>query len=63
MKEDLEGKDDRQTLDRELLREVVNLAIEAYGRGEISKGKLLDIASILKISSQELLKFAENCGS
>ena len=63
MKQDLEGKDDRQTLDRELLREVVNLAIEAYGRGEISKGRLLDIASILKISSKELLKFAEACGS
>ena len=63
MRQDLEGKDDRQTLDRELLREVVNLAIEAYGRGEISKGKLLDIGSILKDPSKELLKFAETCGS
>jgi len=45
--------------DRELVSEVVHLAIEAYRRGEISKGKLRDLSSVLRVPAQELLKLAE----
>ena len=57
LEEDLEPKDSRP--DRKLVSEVVHLAIEAYRRGEISKGKLRDLSSLLHVPGQELLRLAE----
>jgi Zn-dependent peptidase ImmA (M78 family)/transcriptional regulator with XRE-family HTH domain len=65
MKDDLVGKDKKKDrrVDRELVREVVSLAVEAYARDEISKGKLLDIASLLSLPGETLVEFAEACHS
>jgi Zn-dependent peptidase ImmA (M78 family)/DNA-binding XRE family transcriptional regulator len=54
---DLEDKDSKP--DRELISEVVDLAIGAYRRAEISKGKLRDISSLLRVSAQDLIRLAE----
>jgi Zn-dependent peptidase ImmA (M78 family) len=60
MKEDLMGTEPGKP-DRELTREVVSLAVEAYSRGQLSKKNFLDTASLLDMSGKELLKFAEIC--
>lgn len=39
--------------------QVVNLAVEAYRREEVSKGKLRDISSVLGVGASALLKLAE----
>jgi Zn-dependent peptidase ImmA (M78 family) len=57
LEDDLEPKESRA--DRELVSEVVHLAIEAYRREEISKGKLRDLSSLLQVPAKELLKLAE----
>jgi len=57
LEDGLEPKESRA--DRELVSEVVHLAIEAYRREEISKGKLRDLSSLLDVPAQELLKLAE----
>jgi Zn-dependent peptidase ImmA (M78 family)/transcriptional regulator with XRE-family HTH domain len=56
--EDLEGHDKR-TPDREIVSQVVHLAIEAYRRDEISKGKLRDLSTLLGFSAKNLLTLAE----
>lgn len=45
--------------DRELVSQVLQLAVEAYRREEVSRGRLLDIAKKLGVDSKELLKQAE----
>lgn len=46
--------------DEDVLRlQVVNLAVEAFRREEVSKGKLRDISSVLGIGASELIKLAE----
>jgi len=55
---DLDGQDQR-TPDREIVSQVVHLALEAFRREEISKGKLRDLSSLLKIPAQKLLDLAE----
>lgn len=44
---------------RDICREVAHLAIEAYRREEISRGRILELSEILGISGEELLDFAE----
>lgn len=56
--EDLEGHDKR-TPDREIVSQVVHLALEAYRRDEISKGKLRDLSTLLGFSAKDLLTLAE----
>jgi Zn-dependent peptidase ImmA (M78 family) len=55
---DLEGHDTRKP-DREIVSQVVYLALEAYRREEISKGKLRDLSTLLNLSAKELLTLAE----
>jgi Zn-dependent peptidase ImmA (M78 family)/transcriptional regulator with XRE-family HTH domain len=55
---DLEGHDQRKP-DREIVSQVVHLALEAYRREEISKGKLRDLSAILGFSAKDLLTLAE----
>ena len=46
--------------DKDVLKlQLVNLAVEAYRREEVSKGKLRDISSVLGIPAADLLKLAE----
>ncbi|MCA9171504.1 MAG: ImmA/IrrE family metallo-endopeptidase, partial [Planctomycetales bacterium] len=55
---DLEGRDEH-TPDREIVSQVVHLALEAYRREEISGGKLRDLSSLLGISAKKLHALAE----
>jgi len=48
-----------QKADRELLVQVVSLVIEAYGREEISRGRVLELAKVLSVSAKDLLQLAE----
>lgn len=45
--------------DREIVSQVVHLAIEAFRREEITKGKLRDLSSLLGISAKTFLELAE----
>jgi Zn-dependent peptidase ImmA (M78 family)/transcriptional regulator with XRE-family HTH domain len=56
---DLEDPEEKKYWDRELRSEVAHLAIEAYRRGEISRGRLLEISKSLRISGQVLVDLAE----
>lgn len=48
---------------RELLRtQIGRLAIEAYQREEISRGRLLDLGKLLEVPSKDLLRLAESEG-
>lgn len=55
---DLEGYDERKP-DREIVSQVVHLALEAYRREEISKGKLRDLSTLLNFSAKDLVMLAE----
>ncbi|NGX61265.1 MAG: hypothetical protein K940chlam9_00748 [Chlamydiae bacterium] len=44
---------------RELKAQVAALAIEAFQREDISRGRLLDLSELLELPGNELLKFAE----
>lgn len=56
--DDLYGKETRSP-DRELISQVVDLALEAFRREEISSGKMRDLSKLLGVSSKELLQLAE----
>lgn len=56
--DDLEGKDNRKP-DREIVSQVLHLALEAFRREEISQGKLRDLSSLLGIPAKKLLALAE----
>lgn len=47
--------------DRELNRQILSLALEAWWRGEISQGRLLEVGRLLGIDDETLLDLAE-CG-
>ena len=54
-----EGQNDSQ-FDQDVLRlQVLNLAVEAYRREEVSRGRLRDLSSVLGIKAADLLKLAE----
>ena len=55
---DIEGHDKRKP-DREIVSQVVDLALEAFRREEISKGKLRDLSNLLDFSAKDLLMLAE----
>jgi len=59
MVDDLEGKDDKLRVERELRSQVARLAIEAYRREEISRGRLLDVAKLLDVPGAKLVAWAE----
>lgn len=56
--DDLEGLDKRKP-DREIVSQVIHLALEAYRRELISAGKLRDLSSLLEIPAKTLLALAE----
>lgn len=59
MFDDLEGGESKPLIDRELRRQVAGLAIEAYRREEISRGRLLDLAKLLDVPGAKLVAWAE----
>lgn len=59
MFDDLEGGESKQLMNRELRRQVASLAIEAYRRKEISRGRLLDVGEQLGIPGPKLVELAE----
>ena len=59
MFQDVGGREHRSYWDRELRCEVAHLAIEAYRREEISRGRVLELSKSLRVSGQTLLNLAE----
>lgn len=58
--QDMETPTEHVSQNRELKAQVAYLAIEAFQREEISRGRLLDLSKILELSGKELLQLAEN---
>ena len=56
---DVEEPEELRHRDRELRSEVVHLAIEAYRREEISRGRVLELSKTLGIAGEVLLQLAE----
>ena len=56
---DVEETDARRYRDRELRIEIAHLAIEAYRREEISRGRVLELGRALDIRGDVLLRLAE----
>ena len=56
---DVEEREKPQHRDRELRSEVAHLAIEAYRREEISRGRVLELGKTLGIRGDVLLQLAE----
>ncbi len=50
--------EERKYRDRELRDEIAHLAVEAYCRGEISRGRVLDLSEMLDIDNDILLRAA-----
>ena len=59
MLDDLEAGKPKTPLDRELKSYVVRLAVEAYRREEISRGRLLDIGKLLSMRGSKLVELAQ----
>ncbi|MEW5424093.1 helix-turn-helix domain-containing protein [Amorphus sp. 3PC139-8] len=59
MFDDVEEQEQRQYWDRELRSEIAHLAIEAYRREEISRGRLVELSKTLRIDGETLLNLAE----
>ncbi len=57
--DELENPEQRQYWDRELRSEIAHLAIEAYRREDISRGRLLALSKTLEIDGKALLILAE----
>lgn len=57
--EDLETKPKAEVRERELVSQIAYLAIEAYRREEISRGRLLEIGKTLNIDGRRLLDLGE----
>ena len=54
------GKREKQRYsDRELRHEIAHLAIEAYRRDMISRGRILELSKTLRIAGDTLLSLAD----
>ena len=56
---DVGEQEEQHYRDRELRSEVAHLAIEAYRREEISRGRLLELSAILSVTGDTLLSLGE----
>ena len=59
MLDDLEKPERSAHRTRNLRKEIAHLAIEAYRRAEISRGRLLELSRLLRVDGQTLLNLAE----
>ena len=57
--EDIDETERRRYWNRDIRSEIVHLAIEAYRREEISRGRVLELSEILDIPGDTLLNFAQ----
>lgn len=57
--DDLEERPSKASFERELISQIAYLAIEAYRREEISRGRLMEISKALKIEGLKLFELAE----
>jgi len=57
--DDIEGIDSPRRGTRELRGRIAHLSIEAYRRGEISRGRLLDLSKMLEMEGRQLFDLAE----
>ena len=57
--EETPKQDPKRKPDRELVAQVAHAAIEAYRQETISRGRILEIGTTLKLNGQELLRFAQ----
>ena len=60
MLDDLDQPESRDRQDRELKSQIIHLAIEAYRREEITRGKLLDLSIKLEVRGPRLIELAED---
>ena len=56
---DVGAREKQRYWDRELRNEIAHLAIEAYRREEISRGRVLELSTTLRIDGDTLLNLAE----
>ena len=56
---DVGEREQQRYWDRELRNEIAHLAIEAYRREEISRGRVLELSATLRIAGDTLLNLAE----
>ena len=56
---DVGKRENQRYSDRELRNEIAHLAIEAYRREEISRGRVLELSKTLRITGDTLLSLAE----
>lgn len=56
---DVEDSVDEACWDHELAWQILSLALEAWWRGEISQGRLLEIGRLLDIDDETILDLAE----
>ncbi len=56
---DVGEPEQRRHWDRELRSEIAHLAIEAYRREEISRGRVLELGKMLDIEGDTLLRLAQ----
>ena len=57
--DDLEERPSKANYEKELISQIAYLAIEAYRREEISRGRLMEIGKALKIEGRQLFELAE----
>ncbi len=58
--QDVETPSDRISQNRELKAQIAHLAIDAFQREEISRGRLLELSKLLELSGRGLLQLAES---
>ena len=58
--QDVEIPTEHASQNRELNAQIAYLSVEAFQRGELSRGRLLDLSKLLEISGKELLQLAES---
>jgi Zn-dependent peptidase ImmA (M78 family)/transcriptional regulator with XRE-family HTH domain len=58
MFDDVRGRDERKP-DREIVSQIVYLALEAYRQENLSKAKLKELSSLLNVSAKMMLELAE----
>ena len=63
LEKDQRENDEAAQLDRDLVSQVAYLAVEAYRREEISRGKLLDISIKLGLSGNKLVSLAKGASA
>ena len=61
--DDVGACEHEQYRDRELRSEIAHLAIEAYRRQQISRGRVLELSRLLRIAGDTLLRLAEEARS